>query len=81
MSVRKTIGLRLKNARQIYNQHGPMTQAEVAAALQIPVTTISAMESGKSQTPENLLILADYYRVNMDYVFGRNVGPMWKGRA
>ena len=79
-SLRSVIGNRLKTARQMYNQHGPQTQKEVAEAVGIPLTTISAMENGKSLDPKNLDMLARYYKVSMDYIFGRACGPMWKGR-
>ena len=79
-SLRSIMAVRLKNARTMFNQHGGQTQKEVAEAIGIPVTTNSAMENGKSMDPDNLDRLARYYRVNMDYVFGRACGPRWKGR-
>ena len=69
--LRHIIGQRLKAARLRANANGAETQLEAAEAAGIPVMTLSAMEHGKSLTPENLAALARHYRVSLDYVFGR----------
>lgn len=69
--LRHIIGQRLKAARLRANANGAETQAEAAEASGILVMTLSAMEHGKSLTPENLAALARHYRVSLDYIFGR----------
>ncbi len=72
MTINNIISERLTKARTEYNQHGRETMKEVAdsADVPLPMTTISAMENGKSQTPQNLRYLAVHYGVPMDYLFG-----------
>ncbi len=69
MSVNKTIGERLRLARTEFNTNGAETMKEVSGSTPLPMSTVSAMESGKSLTPENLKILAEHYGVSLDYLF------------
>ena len=48
-----------------------LTQQKVANLLNIGQRTYSDYESGKTRIPvDNLLILAKYYNVSMDYITG-----------
>lgn len=53
-----------------------MTQAQVAEAIGVPVTTYRKYEYGERQTPTDVLIsLADLYGVTLDYLFERDLTP------
>lgn len=71
-TLNEVISDQLKKARTVYNQHGRETMQVVADSpdVLLPMTTISAMENGKSLTPQNLKRLRDHYGVSMDYLFG-----------
>ena len=50
-----------------------LSQKEVAYALGLAGASVSNWENGKTQpTPENLILLADLYRVSVDYLMGRD---------
>ena len=70
--LNEVISERLTKARTEYNQHGRETMQAVSDSqdVPLPMTTISAMENGKSLTPQNLRYLRDHYGVSMDYLFG-----------
>lgn len=49
-----------------------LSQAQVAAILQIQQTVYSRYERGYQTIPlEHLITLADYYHVSVDYLLGR----------
>ena len=72
MTLNTLIGIRLKEARTKYNRHGKQTLKEVSDSkdVPLPLATISAMENGKSMTPQNIRDLAEHYGVSLDYLFG-----------
>lgn len=50
-----------------------LTQSEVAAALNITVRQYQRYESGEQTTTlENLIALADFFDVSLDYLCGRS---------
>ena len=52
-------------------EHRALTQQRVADLLHIGQRTYSDYESGKTRIPiDNLLILAQFYNVSMDYISG-----------
>ncbi len=56
--------------REIREDHG-LTQQMVASLLNVGQRTYSDYESGKTRIPiDNLMILARYYNVSMDYISG-----------
>ena len=56
--------------REIREDHA-LTQQRVADLLHIGQRTYSDYESGKTRIPiDNLLILAKFYNVSMDYISG-----------
>lgn len=56
--------------RQIRENHS-LTQQKVADLLSVGQRTYADYESGKTRIPvDNLLILARYYDVSMDYITG-----------
>lgn len=56
--------------REIREDHA-LTQQRVADLLHICQRTYSDYESGKTRIPiDNLLILAQFYNVSMDYISG-----------
>lgn len=56
--------------RAIREDHD-LTQSRVAALLNVGQRTYSDYESGKTRIPvDNLLILARFYDVSMDYITG-----------
>lgn len=56
--------------REIREDHA-LTQQRVAGLLHIGQRTYSDYESGKTRIPiDNLLILAQFYNVSMDYISG-----------
>ena len=62
------VNLRLKALRLENN----MTQANVSACLKIARETYSRYESGEREmTYESLVLLADLYKVSVDYLLGR----------
>ena len=71
MELNQRIAVNLLAARKLRNRNGAETQAEAAEACGIKQTTLSAIENGRSQTPENLLKLATHYGVSLDWLFGR----------
>ncbi|GFI71961.1 HTH-type transcriptional regulator ImmR [Clostridiales bacterium] len=53
-----------------------MKQTDVAEILGIKQTVYSRYERGYQNIPiEHLLVLADYYNVSTDYIFGRTNNP------
>ena len=62
--------------REIREDHA-LTQQRVADLLHIGQRTYSDYESGKTRIPiDNLLILAQFYNVSMDYISGAsNIKP------
>ena len=64
----KKFAQRLKELREYYD----MTQAEVAAALNFSSAAISNYECGAREPGiEELILLADFFHVSMDYLVGR----------
>ena len=67
--------------RELRVTHG-LTQAFVAAMMDVDRTTYSRYELGKVEIPlACLLPLARYYRVSMDYLAGRTDDPDPSPRA
>lgn len=63
---------RLKDLREDKD----MKQTDVAEILGIKQTVYSRYERGYKNIPiEHLLVLADYYNVSTDYIFGRTNNP------
>ena len=68
----KIIGQRLRNLRQ----NAKLSQARVAAVVGSRHSAVARYESGEAHVPaEMLVILADYYDVSLDYIFGRTDNP------
>ncbi|WP_294553385.1 helix-turn-helix transcriptional regulator [uncultured Pseudoflavonifractor sp.] len=66
------LGQRLRVLRQ---SHGK-TQSEIAGLLNISRSAYALYEAGKRQLSyDSLVILADYYQVSLDYLFGRTDVP------
>lgn len=62
---------KLKKARE---ENG-MTQREVSKETNIPYSTIANWELGRTQPDiESIGILADFYQVSVDWLFGTNGG-------
>jgi len=65
--------IRLKDLRKNHN----LTQEDVANILGVTRTTYSMYERGERQMDyDTLLKLADYYKVSLDYLFGRSEMPI-----
>ena len=68
----KIIGQRLRELRQ----NTKLSQAKVAAIVGTLQPTVARYESGEAHIPpEVLLLLADYYDVSLDYIYGRTDEP------
>lgn len=64
--------MQLSRLRDLREDHD-LTQEDLAEILGIKQTTYSKYELGKINIPiEMLMKLADYYRVSVDYLLGRN---------
>jgi transcriptional regulator with XRE-family HTH domain len=53
------------------------TQQELADKLDMHVRMIQRYESGKIASPENLVKIADYFHISLDYLVGRSDDPSW----
>ena len=63
--------LNLKRLRDL-REDNDLTQTDIATMLNIKQTVYSRYERGYQNIPlEHLLFLADYYKVSIDYIFGR----------
>ena len=61
----------LPRLRDLREDHD-MKQKEVAALLEIDQRVYSNYETGKRDIPlHHLMVLADYYKVSVDYILGR----------
>lgn len=61
----------LPRLRDLREDHD-MKQKEVAALLGIDQRVYSNYETGKRDIPlHHLMVLADYYKVSVDYILGR----------
>lgn len=68
----KIIGQRLRELRQ----NAKLSQARIAALIGTHQPVIARYESGEANVPgEVLLVLADYYDVSLDYLYGRTDNP------
>ena len=57
---------------RIMREKMDLTQANVAALLNIDQRVYSTYETGKREIPlRHLMVLADYYHVSTDYLLGR----------
>lgn len=64
-----------KVIRELREEHA-LTQQKVADLLHVGQRTYADYESGKTRIPvDNLLILAKYYDVSMDYITGASRVP------
>lgn len=71
----KIIGQRLRELRQ----SAKLSQARVAALVGTHQPVVARYESGEANVPsETLVVLADYYDVSLDYIFGRTDKPQGK---
>lgn len=63
--------LAANNLKKLRKESGKK-QNEVAKDLEWPISTLSGYEIGKSEPSfENLVKIADYYKVSIDYILGR----------
>ena len=61
-----------KNRIRELREDNDLTQKYIASLLSVAQNTYSNYESGKREIPISQMIrLADYYKVNMDYLLGR----------
>lgn len=59
----------LKSVLKILRKANGLTQKELAEELQVPQSSVSVWESGKSEPNiEGLKKLSDYYKVTIDYL-------------
>ena len=66
------LGQRLRVLRQSCGK----TQSEIAGLLNISRSAYALYESGRRQLGyDSLIILADYYQISLDYLFGRTDVP------
>lgn len=73
----KKFALRLKELRGYYD----ITQAEVAAALNFSSAAISNYECGAREPGlEELVLLAEFFQVSIDYLVGRSDYPVRYGK-
>lgn len=71
----KIIGQRLRELRQ----NAKLSQARVAALVGTHQPVVARYESGEANVPgETLVVLADYYDVSLDYIYGRTDHPQGK---
>ena len=69
MCILAKLNERIKELR-IFNQ---MTQKQVAEHLNVQSVTVQRFEYGERRPSlENLIILADYFNVSLDYLVGRS---------
>lgn len=62
----------LQNRIRELREDNDLTQQFVAAYLSVAQNTYSNYENGKRDIPiEQMIRLADFYKVNMDYLLGR----------
>lgn len=67
-----TLSLRLKELRR----DADLTQEELAARLGIDRATLASWETGRRQPDLDMAAkIADYFRVNVDYLLGRTDDP------
>lgn len=70
--TRKKIATRIKQLRIENN----LAQADICRKFIIPNTSYSRWEDARTDVPsEVLLLLADYYNVSLDFIFGRTDNP------
>ncbi|ABO51295.1 transcriptional regulator, XRE family [Desulforamulus reducens MI-1] len=70
--VMSTIGERLRQLRKEKN----INREDVANLLGVTVRSVTNYESGqRNLDPDQLIALADYYDVSMDYLTGRSDNP------
>jgi len=63
---------RLKSLRLSKN----LKQSDIAAHINVSVTQISDIERGRRSTSvENLIAIAEYFDVSLDYLVGRSDNP------
>ena len=66
------MALRIRDLRE----DNDLTQAEIAALLNISQATYSRYETGALGIPhESLEVLADHYKTSVDYLLGRTSDP------
>ncbi len=62
---------RLKELRKINN----VTQKQTAASINITERNYQRLEAGEKPNYDNLIALADYFDVSLDYLVGRSDEP------
>lgn len=62
---------RLKELRKLHN----VTQVEVAKKCNITDRSYQRMEASTKPNYDNLIALADYFNVSIDYLVGRTENP------
>lgn len=68
----KIIGQRLRELRQ----NAKLSQARVATLVGTHQPVVARYESGEAHVPgETLVVMADYYDVSLDYIYGRTDNP------
>ncbi len=73
MDIKETIGTRLKELRKDKN----ITREDLAEKTDIKIYSLIAYEDGKQLPPiDNILKLADYFGVSLDYLTGRTDGRL-----
>ena len=71
----KIVGQRLRELRQ----NAKLSQARVASLVGTYQPVVARYESGEANVPgETLVVLADYYDVSLDYIYGRTDYPQGK---
>ncbi|KYD11407.1 hypothetical protein B4102_2135 [Heyndrickxia sporothermodurans] len=64
-----TLGTRIKELRELHN----LKQSDVAGLIKVTVRQLQRYEKDESDMPlSKLMILADYFKVSLDYLVGRS---------
>ena len=70
--VMKMVYVRIRELREDHD----LRQVDIAKMLNMSQTGYSKYETGENDIPTSVLIaLADFYRVNIDYLLGRTKNP------
>ena len=70
-NLKEVLNMKYNERIRIIREDNFLTQQKVADLLHIGQRTYADYESGKTRIPiDNILILAQYYNVSMDYITG-----------